>query len=109
MGRMRSGLQTILAMLLAGVLHAAAAQTDPGVPLMGARMENQGPIESLDMAGRTVTVNGITYAFAPDFEVVRHTPDGPVAMNPFRIGPNLSVAVEAQAGVVRRLHVLDLQ
>lgn len=109
MVRMRYGLQTILAILSIVVVHAATAQSDPGVPLMNAQMENQGPIETLDMAGRTVTVNGITYAFAPDFEVVRHTPEGPVEMNPFRLDPNLPVAVEARAGVVRRLHVFDSQ
>lgn len=103
--RYRLRLLTLAAGL--AVWQAASAQQQGPVPVIPLNMENQGRIENLDLANRTVTVNGISYRLHEDFEVIRHTPDGPVALNPYRIDPSERYAVEARSGMVRRLHVVD--
>lgn len=103
--RYRLSLLTLAACLAAW--QAASAQQEGSVPVIPLNMENQGPIENLDLANRTVTVNGITYRLHEDFEVIRYTLDGPVVLSPYRIDPAARYAVEARAGTVRRLHVVD--
>lgn len=103
--RYRLRLLTLAACLAAW--QASPAQQQAPIQLTPLNMENQGPIESLDLVNRTVTVNGITYHLHEDFEVIRHTRDGPVSLNPYRIDPAERYAVETRSGAVRRLHVVD--
>jgi hypothetical protein len=84
----------------------AQTSDQPLIPLATARMENQGAIESLDLANGQVTVNGITYRFHPNLEVLQVAPEGLIKISPTRLSPNARIAVEQQDGLARRLYLI---
>jgi hypothetical protein len=95
-----------LALGIGAVASAPAQQALPS-PMMAAQAENQGRIQSLDLAGRSLTVNGVTYPFHPEMQVFRQTADGIQQQNPEQINLEARVAVEQENGQVRRIHILQ--
>ena len=75
--------------------------------MMQSRTENQGSIQSVDPVQPEITVNGVTYPFHTDMEILLQTPDGVRRMRPEQLGPSTRVGIESPGGSARRIHILQ--